>query len=408
MFKEERRHAIINLLIKDNSVSVSKLSDLYKVSQETIRSDLRYFQKSGMLQRCYGGGILNRDALSKLITENKIDISSTIATPIHQDAKLRRENTKKAGKVCVLGSFNIDVSATVPWFPQSGESILASQFGFYPSGKGANQALAANNAGAAAHFIFKVGKDQFSAFAMNHIIQSGITSYSAYQTDKAPTGSALIYVSAVDGDNIIAIYPGANMMLTTQEINEQHRYIAESDVMLMQLETNIEALTEFIRLGKQENKMIMLNPAPYTKQVTHLLSDIDIITPNETEASFLSGVTITDINDAKKAGNIILQSGVKKVIITLGARGFLLCEHARTLYIPAWSAVVKDAAGAGDAFNGALAAALARQADMVAAIQYASAFASLAVEQVGASSMPQHLQVLHRMRTQSNKVININ
>ncbi|HFY9391717.1 TPA: ribokinase, partial [Salmonella enterica subsp. enterica serovar Typhimurium] len=254
----------------------------------------------------------------------------------------------------------------------------------------------------------KVGKDQFSAFAMNHIIQSGITSYSAYQTDKAPTGSALIYVSAVDGDNIIAIYPGANMMLTTQEINEQHRYIAESDVMLMQLETNIEALTEFIRLGKQENKMIMLNPAPYTKQVTHLLSDIDIITPNETEASFLSGVTITDINDAKKAGNIILQSGVKKVIITLGARGSLICEHARTLYIPAWSAVVKDAAGAGDAFNGALAAALARQADMVAAIQYASAFASLAVEQVGASSMPQHLQVLHRMRTQSNKVIHIN
>lgn len=96
MFKEERRHAIINLLIKDNSVSVSKLSDLYKVSQETIRSDLRYFQKSGMLQRCYGGGILNRDALSKLITENKIDIPSTIATPIHQDAKLRRENTKKS------------------------------------------------------------------------------------------------------------------------------------------------------------------------------------------------------------------------------------------------------------------------------------------------------------------------
>ncbi len=139
-----------------------------------------------------------------------------------------------------------------PFWPVNLDSITAVK---------ANRALAANNAGAAAHFIFKVGKDQFSAFAMNHIIQSGITSYSAYQTDKAPTGSALIYVSAVDGDNIIAIYP-ANMMLTTQEINEQHRYIAESDVMLMQLETNIEALTEFIRTGKQENKMIMLNPAP--------------------------------------------------------------------------------------------------------------------------------------------------
>ncbi|MGS9169723.1 PfkB family carbohydrate kinase, partial [Salmonella enterica subsp. enterica serovar Infantis] len=77
-------------------------------------------------------------------------------------------------------SFKIDVSATVPWFPQRGESILASQFGFYPGGKGSNQALAANNAGASAHFIFKLGKDQFSEFAMNHIIQSGITSYSAY------------------------------------------------------------------------------------------------------------------------------------------------------------------------------------------------------------------------------------
>lgn len=95
-----------------------------------------------------------------------------------------------------------------PFWPVNLDSI--------PGGKGANRALAANNAGAAAHFIFKVGKDQFSAFAMNHIIQSGIASYSAYQTDKAPTGSALIYVSAVDGDNIIAIYHGANMMLTTQ------------------------------------------------------------------------------------------------------------------------------------------------------------------------------------------------
>lgn len=93
------------------------------------------------------------------------------------------------------------------WLPQSGESILASQFGFYPGGKGANQALAANNAGTDVHFIFKVGKDQFSSFALNHIIQSGINSYCAYQTDDAPTGSALIYVSEQDGDNIIAIYP---------------------------------------------------------------------------------------------------------------------------------------------------------------------------------------------------------
>lgn len=407
MFKEERRTAILNLLIKDNSVSVSKLAILFNVSQETIRSDLCYFQKTGMLLRCYGGGIINRHALSKLITENKIDISDVVATPANKGIRLNREGAKMSGKVCVLGSFNIDVSATVPWLPQSGESILASQFGFYPGGKGANQALAANNAGADVHFIFKVGKDQFSSFALNHIIQSGINSYCAYQTDEAPTGSALIYVCAEDGDNIIAIYPGANMMLSPQEINEQESYISAADVLLMQLETNIDAIGEFVRLGKQENKTIILNPAPYTKNANSLLSSIDILTPNETEASFLSGITISDIKDAKKAGNIILQSGVKKVIITLGAQGSLLCESNRTLFIPSWSAVVKDAAGAGDAFNGALATSLARKSDLVSAIQYASAFASLAVEQEGASSMPQHAQVQHRMRTQSHDIINI-
>ncbi|MBE8614393.1 hypothetical protein CYG68_18685 [Morganella morganii] len=408
MFKEERRAAILNMLIKDHSVSVSKLAVLFNVSQETIRSDLCYFKKTGMLVRCYGGGIVNRQALSKLITENKIDISSTIVTPASEDICLKKVGVNKmSGKVCILGSFNIDVSATVPWLPQRGESILASQFGFYPGGKGANQTLAANNAGADVHFIFKVGKDQFSAFALNHIIQSGINSYSAYQTDDAPTGSALIYVSAEDGDNIIAIYPGANMTLSKQEIDEQQDYISDADVLLMQLETNIDAIKEFVHLGKLENKTIILNPAPYTKDIRHLLSSIDILTPNETEASFLSGITITDIDDAQKAGNIILQSGIEKVIITLGAQGSLLCECHRTLFIPAWSAVVKDAAGAGDAFNGALAASLARKADLVSAIQYASAFASLAVEQEGASSMPQHEQVLHRIRTQSHDTINI-
>lgn len=407
MFKEERRATILNLLIKDHSVSVSKLAVLFNVSQETIRSDLCYFKKTGMLVRCYGGGIVNRQTLSRFITKNKIDISSTLATPTNKDIRLNKDGAKMSGKVCILGSFNIDVSATVPWLPQSGESILASQFGFYPGGKGANQALAANNAGADVHFIFKVGNDQFSAFALNHIIQSGINSYCAYQTDNAPTGSALIYVSAEDGDNIIAIYPGANMTLSKQEINEQQGYISEAAVLLMQLETNIDAIEEFVHLGKLEKKTIILNPAPYTKNVHHLLSSIDILTPNETEASFLSGITITDIDDAKRAGYIILQSGVKKVIITLGAQGSLLCEHHRTLFIPAWDAVVKDAAGAGDAFNGALATSLARKSDLVSAIQYASAFASLAVEQEGASSMPQHEQVLHRMRTQSHDIVNI-
>lgn len=119
------------------------------------------------------------------------------------------------------------------------------------------------------------------------------------------------------------------------EINEQQGHISEANVLLMQLETNIDAIEEFVRLGKLANKTIILNPAPYTKNVSRLLPSIDILTPNETEASFLSGITILNIDDAQKAGNIILQSGVEKVIITLGAQGSLLCERHRTLFIPA-------------------------------------------------------------------------
>lgn len=116
MFKEERCYVIINLLIKDNSVSVSKFLGFYKVSQEIICFDLCYFQKLGMFQCCYGGGILNCDVLSKFIIENKIDIFSIIVMLIYQDVKLCWENIKKVGKVCVLGLFNIDVLVIVLWF----------------------------------------------------------------------------------------------------------------------------------------------------------------------------------------------------------------------------------------------------------------------------------------------------
>lgn len=407
MFKEERRAAILNLLIQHHSVSVSNLAPLFKVSQETIRSDLCHLEKNGLLQRCYGGGILNRSTLIKLIDENKINLSSNFTHQPFNYNRLISKGRKMSGNVCVFGSFNIDISASVPRFPTSGESIIASQFGFYPGGKGANQALAAHNAGANVHFIFKVGNDQFSSFAMNHITKSGISSFSAYKTEDAPTGSALIYVSDIDGDNVIAIHPGANMTFTQQEVREQEAFIRKADVILTQLETNIEAITEIIKIGRSSNKLIILNPAPYTQGIEKLLPEIDIITPNETEASFLSGVEISTLSDAKKAANNILQSGVKTVIITLGAQGSLLCEQNRCLLIPAWNAVVKDAAGAGDAFNGALATSLAKNADLVSAIQYASAFASLAVEHAGASSMPQHEQVLHRMSIQTNKVIHV-
>lgn len=400
MFLEERRNQILAYLARHERASVDYLATVFAVSKETIRSDLNELARLNLVQRCYGGAIIVRRSLqSELITpsgENfEVLLKRLEKQTRHQTSK--QKGNKMNGKVCILGSFNVDIVAKVARFPKGGESIMAQGSALGPGGKGANQAMAASRAGSQVYFVTKVGTDQFSQFAYDHLSSSDIHAFKLYQSDTEPTGNAIIYVSQQNGENIIAIYPGANQTITDDEVAAIAAELATSDVLLVQLENNFSATLNVIKLAHALGKKVILNPAPYSSEILPYLDYLDVITPNETEASLLSGIDIQDFDSTKEAALKIARMGAKHVIITMGSRGALLYDGHQFQHIPAFPALGVDTTGAGDAFNGAFAAALANGQSMVQAATYASAFASLAVEREGASNMPEHQQVIARL-----------
>lgn len=402
MYKAKRQENIIRLLRSQEQASVTFLASHFKVTKETIRTDLSQLKTEGLVIRYYGGASLKKHLLqNELIKDDKLNISDLMHIH-HQEHSL---NNQKKGSgtmtkgVCVFGAFNVDIVAKVKRFPQNGETLVAEEITFGPGGKGANQALAAHSAGSKVHFATKVGKDQFNQFARNHFDSCGMESISLYETDQAATGSAVIYVND-DGENFIAICPGANLLVTDEEVAELLPYLAESKVLLLQLENNFDAIDGVMKLAKVLNLQVILNPAPYSPAVDTMIATADIITPNETEATQISGIEVTDIESAKKAAAVIHQKGAKSVIITMGKQGVVLFNGEKYTYIPAYKAVSVDTTGAGDAFNGALAASLAKGQNLIQATLYATAFASLAVERQGAANMPTNAVVEARMLQQ--------
>lgn len=365
--KFERHHEILKRLSKFGSVKVSDLSNSLNVTKETIRSDLNELARLGYLTRCHGGAFIVLDSLDT-IAKNEI----AYALENYDTAQgIKKGHSTMKSQVCVIGSFNVDIISYLPRLPTIGESLLASNFIFSPGGKGCNQALAASFADTDVYFITKVGTDHFSDYAINFMNSS----------------------------NVIAIYPGANMTISSDEITIQKEAIINSDVILLQLETNYTALQQAITLAQKNSIPVIINPAPYNDIVNELIQDVDYITPNETEAGLLSGIDVHDLESAKRAAEAIHNKGVKNTVITLGSKGSLAFDGKKFIHSPAFPAVVKNTAGAGDAFNGALASGLAKGKSLESALCYASAFASLAVETSNASDMPEHESVIHRIQS---------
>lgn len=397
MFLEERQKAILDYLDNHEKATVQYFSSVFHVSKETIRKDLSSLTKQNLIIRCHGGAMILRQKFISNVT-SKENITSLLTK--YKKQKVKNRGEKMNGNICILGSFNIDIVAQVARFPKGGESILAQKSMIGPGGKGANQALAASYAEAKVHFVAKVGKDQFSQFAHDHLSSSKINSFTLYQSDKEPTGNAVIYVSEEDGENMIAIYSGANLTITDEEIIALENNLKQSDILLVQLENNIDATCNAMRLAKAVGVKVILNPAPYSKDVKQLIPYTDIITPNETEASLMSGIEVVDLGSAKLAADKIHSLGVQIVIITLGSKGSLIFDGKEYQHVKPFLAVPVDTTGAGDAFNGAFCAALAKGQSIYQSAMYASAFASLAVEREGASNMPSHQNVLQKMANQ--------
>lgn len=398
MYLEQRRNHILEYLDRHETLSVAWLAGTFAVSKETIRSDLAALAGLGLIQRCHGGAmVLRRNLQARLISETGGNFEVLLQRLESQRLSGQRGKRKTQGRVCILGSFNVDIVAKVARFPRGGESLLALGSTLGPGGKGANQAMAASRTGARVHFVSKVGKDQFSQFAFDHLSASDIHSFKLYQSESEPTGNAIIYVSQQDGENMIAIYSGANQTLTDAEVAEMTHELSGADVLLLQLENNFSATLNAMKLANTLGVRVIMNPAPFSDDVLKCLQYVDVITPNETEASLLSGVEVTDLESAREAAQAIVRQGAKRVIITMSSRGALILDNGQFQHIPAFPALSVDTTGAGDAFNGAFAAALASGQTIAQAATYAAAFASLAVEREGASNMPDHPQVVARL-----------
>ena len=301
------------------------------------------------------------------------------------------------GKVCVFGSFNLDITAFLERFPMPGESLVASSSKISAGGKGANQATAALKAGANVHYIGKIGEDDFGYFARRHLKEVGFNAVTILSSNERATGNALIYVAGESAENMISVDPGTNMIVTEEEIKKCEPAIKCADVVLVQLENNLSAINQVIDIANNNNAFTILNPAPFQPVSDKLLSKVDLLTPNETEAYLLTGQKITDKESAEYAADYLHQKGVKKIIITMGAKGSLLSDHSTKTWIPCFPANPVDTTGAGDAFNGALAAQIANGQNIKQAALFSSAFAAVSVEYIGAACMTTYQQAIERM-----------
>lgn len=299
----------------------------------------------------------------------------------------------KKGKVSILGSFIVDLMMRAPHLPIPGETIKGTVFKIGPGGKGSNQAVAAHRAGAEVTIITKIGVDQFTNLAINSFKNEGISTEFVYQTDKAATGAALIMVDEGTGQNKIVVTIGACATITKDEIDKAKNHL-KGDIFLAQLENNFDAIAYAINLVHDMGVPVILNPAPADHVSDEILAKVDYLTPNETEASILSGLPMENEADFKRCGEFFLNKGVKNVIFTLGKQGAYLYNANTQKIFPCFNVKVVDTTGAGDAFNGGLATALAEHKSLEEAIVFANAVGSLKVGKMGtAPGMPTRAEI---------------
>ena len=296
--------------------------------------------------------------------------------------------------VVVMGSYVADLAFRTPKLPAWGETRMGSGFQLGPGGKGSNQAVAAARVGANVSFISKVGSDSFGEMARAMWKNEGIDASNVSSTASA-TGAAAIILDQSSGENAIIVVPGACYELSPEDIDRARPVIERAGVFMTQLELPIATVVYGLELAHSLGLTTILNPAPACALPDAIYSYCDFVTPNESEAEILTGVRVQSLADAVQAADAFLARGARNAIITLGARGALGKNAHTTQHFEAFDAgPVLETTGAGDAFNGGLAAALAEGRDLLDATRFACAVASISVTRPGtAPSMPQRAEV---------------
>ncbi|PJR62750.1 ribokinase [Raoultella sp. T31] len=307
---------------------------------------------------------------------------------------------KTSGKLVVLGSINADHILNLESFPTPGETVTGQHYQVAFGGKGANQAVAAGRSGADIAFIACTGDDDIGERVRRQLERDRIDVAPVRAVKEQSTGVALIFVNA-EGENVIGIHAGANAALSVGQVVAEEARIAGAQALLMQLESPLESVLAAAKIAHQHQTTVVLNPAPARALSDELLSLIDIITPNETEAEKLTGIRVENDDDAAKAARSLHEKGIGIVMITLGSRGVWVSREGQGRRIPGFKVQAIDTIAAGDTFNGAFVTALLEGTALDEAIRFAHAAAAIAVTRKGAQpSVPWREEIDEFLRQQ--------
>ena len=296
--------------------------------------------------------------------------------------------------IVILGVFVADTAYRASRQPKIGETIIGNEFSLGPGGKGSNQAVAAALAGGNVHFISRLGKDDFANMALSLWEKSGITPHVTQYSDSY-TGAAYIFIEDETGNNAIIVSPGAAANINDDDIIANKELIQGSRVFMTQLEQSLDAADTALSFAKEGGAITILNPAPAQPLGENILKLCDFVTPNEIEAEQITGIPVKSINDAEIAAGKLLEKGAKAAVITLGEQGALFKDNDQVIHQPSYKVgPVVETTGAGDAFNGGLAVALAEEMPIDKALRFACATASISVTRQGtAPSMPDRHEI---------------
>lgn len=300
----------------------------------------------------------------------------------------RRIENSMAGHVVVVGSINMDMVVRAPRHPSPGETILGSYFRTFPGGKGANQAVAAARLGGHVKMVGRVGDDSFGNALLNALQSDGVDTSYVKQSEGTSTGVALITVSD-EGQNNIVVVPGANSLLTPEDIRAAAPAFHGAEAVVVQLEIPMDAVKEAVHLACGHGAQVILNPAPAQPLDESLLAEVDFLIPNEGEL-----LQIAEMPTIAQAANSIKSLGLCSLIVTLGKEGVLVLHNSLSWHVLPHDVEVVDSTAAGDAFVGAFAVSLTEGKSAQDAAAWGNAAGALAVTRAGAQpSLPMRVEV---------------
>jgi len=288
----------------------------------------------------------------------------------------------KRPRIAVVGSANIDLTTFTAQFPKPGETIFGQKFDLGFGGKGANQAVAARLCGAEVFMVARVGSDLFGPATIENFRKQGIDPTHVKQVEGLSSGVAPIFVEP-NGQNRILVVKGANDALKPADVDAAAETLKTADCIVLQFEIPVETVYHTVGFARKHGIRCIVNPAPAQPVDMGALKDLDYFVPNETEAETITGCPVKNVEDAKKCAANLLASGIRRVIITLGANGSLLASRDGSEHVPPFAVHSIDSTGAGDAFIGSFAVFLGEGVPEKEAVRRANLYAGLSTTGVG-------------------------